>query len=154
MAIGSITSPQDAIVRYTGTWHRISAPALANLQFSGIAALAAGNVWASATLQVNYKKDYLVHLLNGRWSRITVPYRVVVGRITTDGHGGIWVSAQSLAGGTAWLLHRTVTGRWSRVSLGSTAFPAATTRIPGTAALWAAEMSGGKATIWGLGRVG
>ncbi len=87
----------------------VSTPALAKLQFNGIDALAAGNVWASATLQTNCKKDYLVHLGNGRWSR---------------------------------------------VSLGSNALPAGITRVPGTAALWAAGMSGGKATIWGLGRVG
>lgn len=153
-AIGSSTSPQDSIVRYTGAWHQISAPALAKLQFNGIDALAAGNVWASATLQVNYKKDYLVHLVNGRWSRIAVPYRVVVGRIAADGHGGVWIAAQAFTGGTSWLLHRTGTGRWSRVSLGSNALPAGITRVPGTAALWAAGMSGGKATIWGLGRVG
>lgn len=156
-AIGSASAPQDSIVHYTGTWRQVKASALAGLQFSGITAPAAGNVWAAATKPGTPNAGYVVHLRNGTWVRTKLPWSVNPIRIAGDGHGGIWLTA--FGGSAFWAIHRSATGGWTRVSLGSRATMIGLTQIPGTATLWGAgsaatSSSTGAAVVWAYGRVG
>ncbi len=156
-AIGSTSAPQDSIVHYTGTWRLVRSSALSRLQFSGITALAAGNVWAVATKPGTPNVAYAVHLRNGTWVRTRLPWAVNPIRVAADGHGGIWLTA--LGTHAAWAIHRSAAGRWSRVSVGSRAAMIGLTLIPGTASLWGAGSaatgpSSGASAIWAYGRVG
>ncbi len=154
--VGSVTSPQDAVVHYySGVWHVVRARALAGLQFNAIDAFTATNVWATATPQTNSTVGYLVHLVNGRWTRISIPWRdVVPARLAGDGHGGLWLVAQTFGTPQIWLLHRTSSGRWSRVSTGPDSFVFGIAQLPGTASLWASGQVRARASIWAYGRLG
>ncbi len=156
-AIGSTSAPQDSIVHYTGTWRLVRSSVLSGLQFSGIAALAAGDVWAVATKPGTPNVAFAVHLQNGTWVRTRLPWAVDPIRLAADGRGGIWLTA--LSRNAAWAIHRSAAGRWSRVSVGSGADMIGLTLIPGTASLWGAGSAAtgpgsGVSAIWAYGRVG
>jgi hypothetical protein len=153
-AIGSVSVGADSLFHYTGTWHQAKASALSGLHFSDILALSSTNVWAAASN--GGAKSYLIHTTRHGWSRISVPWSVDVGQLTTDGHGGFWLTAQSSTG-TGWVLHWSAAGSWRRTSLADSGGVFGITRIPGSTSLWATgtvdTKSGANATIWADGRV-
>ena len=155
-AVGGIKAGQDAIMHYSGgKWLHATGTALTGVQFHGIVALSKGNVWASAGLQSNPARAFLVHHTSAGWVRVHLPWAVEPGRLASDGHGGIWATASS--GKKTWLVHRTASGRWSRFALREGSFAAGLTRIPGTRSLWAtgslSQQAGSKAAIWAFGRI-
>lgn len=155
-AIGSLSAPEDSIFHYTGSWHQSTAHALSGLAFDDIQAVSPTNVWATASTPANPFKSYLVHLTRRGWSRIAVPWSVDVNQLTTDGHGGLWLTAQASAN-TGWVLHRSAAGRWSRTRLARAGDVFGIARIPSTTSLWVAgtvnTKAGADAAIWANGRV-
>ena len=156
-AIGSGTSPEDSIVHYTGTWRREKSAALSGLQFHGILALTKKNVWATATIQTNSFRPYVVHLADGKWVKAKIPWPVSPAfDLASDGRGGLWLTAVSTTTGY-WEIHRSASGRWSRTRIASAAM-FDVTLIPGTASLWGAgdvlSKTSASAAISAYGRVG
>lgn len=154
-AIGSISSPQDSIVHYLGTtWRQAHASALSGLQFSGITATGAGQVWAAASKPGTGSPNtaYVVRLRSGAWTRLRPPWRLDLIKIAGDGRGGAWMTA--IGTGSGWIVHLSAAGRWSRVRAGSAATMLGITRIPGTSSLWGAGSTSVAAAIWAFGRVG
>jgi hypothetical protein len=153
-AIGSVMVGGDSIFHYTGAWHQAKASALSGLHFTDIQALSATNVWATANNGA--AKWYLVHMTRRGWSRITVPGATDVFRLASDGHGGIWLTAQ-ISPSTAWVLHRSAAGHWIRTLLTSSGSASGIARIPGTTSMWATgsvrRKVGSNAAIWADGRV-
>jgi hypothetical protein len=158
-AIGGPSSPQSAIVHYTGTWKLVSDKVLSGLQFDGIQAFSATDVWASAVTNTSGVQSWLVHYNGHAWSKFKVPWTVSMGfgHIVADGHGGLWLSAFAVLalGNSYYEVHRTAAGGWSRVPVSAQLFGLA--RIPGTASVWGAGASYGKtngnAVIWAYGTI-
>jgi hypothetical protein len=155
-AIGSVSAGDDAIFHYTGSWRQATGHALSGLSFADIQALSPTNVWATASPPANPVKSYLVHLTRRGWSRIAVPWAVHVGQLTTDGHGGFWLTALTSAN-TGWVLHRSAAGHWSRTRLAKSGGALAIARVAGSTSIWAAgtvyTKTGADAAIWAYGRV-
>jgi hypothetical protein len=156
-AVGSnATSPANIITHYNGTtWAHVKASALSRLQFSGILALSSSDIWASATARDNGFKAYLVHLSSSGWTRISLPWRVSPGSIASDGHGGIWVTAQAQTSGS-WAVHVSATGHLSRTLVASSGSLFRLAQIPGTRSVLGAGLmpttpTGSDATIWAYG---
>ena len=156
-AIGASSAPQRTIVHYNGTrWLKVADPALSGLQFNGIVALSATNIWLSA---MKGSKPELVHYNGQQWQLITVPWSVSVGHLASDGQGGVWVTGDKLANNGAYALHYTSAGAWSRHLLGAQALVSSFALIPGTTSVWAAGFlpevaTGGDATVWAHGAAG
>ena len=155
--IGSVSAGEDSVFRYTGSWHQVTASALTGLQFHAILARATGNVWALANIATNAFRPYLAHLTGSGWSRIRVPYSVDPIDMSSDGAGGLWITALD-SSNAWWAIHRTASGRWSRGSLGKSARMFGLTLVPGTVSLWGAGsvglQAGSNATIWAHGPIG
>jgi hypothetical protein len=156
-AIGAVSAGEDSVFRYTGSWHQVTASALSGLQFHAILARSAGNVWALANIATNAFRPYLAHLTGSWWSRIKIPYSVDPTDLSSDGSGGLWMTAVDSAN-AGWVIHRSASGHWSRVSLGKSARMFGLALIPGTASLWGAgsvdQSAGSRAAIWADGRTG
>jgi len=156
-AVGASSAPQRTIVHYNGTrWHKVATPALSGLQFNGIVALSATNIWLSA---MKGSKPELVHYNGQEWQPITVPWSLSVGHLASDGRGGVWVTGDKLANNGAYALHYSGAGAWSRHLLGAQALVSSFALIPGTTSVWAAGFlpeatSGGDATVWAHGAAG
>jgi hypothetical protein len=162
--IGSADSPEDSLVHYNGTsWRRLSAPALRNAQFIGIAAISSTDVWAVGRGAGDASKAPGVAVnWNGKsWRKVSVPWRYQLGAVAGDGAGGIWVTASTFAApDVTWVLHRSKSGAWTRVRVGA-GEPAifSLTRVPGTTAVWgagtvAAKTAGSAAAVYAHGSVG
>lgn len=156
--IGSASAPADSIVHYNGTtWRRLTAKALAGLQFGDILAESPKNVWATATVASNGFTPWLVHHSSSGWRRIALPWSVHPIRIAPDGRGGLWMTAVSKSA-RSWIIHRSATGTWrrTRVLAGASATMVSPVLIPRTTSLWAFGLvnnsSGSSAAIWGHGR--
>lgn len=154
-AIGSASSPQDSIVHYTGTWHKVSATALSGLQFSAISAVSAHDVWAVGTLQTNGFRPRLVHMTSRGWTRMNLPWFVDPIDVAPDGSGGLWITASNNT--AMFAIHRSATGRWSRITIGPNSELIRIALIPGTTSLWGAgavkTTTGVNAAVWAHGRV-
>jgi len=152
-AIGSDgSSPQSAIVHYNGTaWQREKATALTGLQFDGILAISASNVWASAGLGL------LVHFNGSQWSKVTLPWSVPTYNLASDGQGGIFLTVLDNSR-HSWVAQRSAASAWTRTLIGSTpTYLRSLAHIPGTTSLWGAGwFAKGTATnagIWAYGTV-
>ena len=155
--IGSVSAGEDSIFHYTGSWHQSTGSALAGLQFHAILARAADNVWALANIATNAFRPYLAHLTSSGWGRIKIPFSLDPVDLSSDGRGGLWLTAVDSAN-AGWVVHRSASGQWSRVSLGKSARMFGLALVPGTASLWGAgsvnQPAGSKAAIWADGRTG
>jgi hypothetical protein len=156
-AVGSnATSPANIITHYNGTtWAHVKATALSSLQFSDILALSPSDIWASASAQGSAFKGVLVHRTSSGWTRISLPWQVSPESIASDGHGGLWVTAQDQTS-RPWAVHVSATGHLSRTLFSSSGTPFGLAQVPGTRSLWAAGLSpttptGANATIWAYG---
>jgi hypothetical protein len=152
-ATGGLTSPQSAIVHYTGSWTMVSAPALASLEFGVIKAFSAMNVWVSANPVGKPSRPLLVHYNGHTWTSFTLPWNVTLsGGIASDGQGGLWMSA--FAGSQRYEVHRTAQGAWSRTAVGAWLRLA---HVPGTRSLLGVgsviHRTGGNAVIWAYGTI-
>jgi hypothetical protein len=157
-AIGGIEVGQDAIMRYiAGHWRHVVAKPLAGLQFDGIVAQRNGQVWALAVIPSTPFKSYILHLVEGRWHSLRVPWQVQPGQLASDGRDGVWLSAVS--GDTVFAIHLTAAGRWTRTVVGSRGNSFfGLNLIAGTASLWGAgsmtPKTGLRAAVWAYGPVG
>jgi hypothetical protein len=94
------------------------------------------------------------------WRRVALdtPVASMLGPISADGHGGIWIEAQSTERTQAWLLHRSASGAWTRNTLRSASLVGDIARLPGTTSMWGVgayfNTGGGTAAIWAHGPVG
>jgi hypothetical protein len=118
----------------------VTSPVLAGLQFQGIHAFAARNVWASAVSVGGSAASWLVHYNGSTWSKVKLPWTMTLnwGPIVSDGQGGLWLAG--LVPGTStehfYVVHRTARGAWSRARVGAQIFGLA--NIPGTGSVWGA----------------
>jgi hypothetical protein len=157
-AIGSAQAPQDTVEHYAGgTWHLVSAPALAGGEFGAIDALSATNVWMAGVLPNG--RDSLFHYNGKSWSRVAPRWQVGIQRIIPDGQGGIWLAGFSGPPAVNWVLHRSSSGSWTRTRIGSGGTGiAGLALIPGGTAVWGAGGSATKgitdAAVYAYGRVG
>jgi hypothetical protein len=165
-AIGSTVNPQDAIVRYQGSgWKHVTSNALSGGQFNNILALSPTNVWVSG-VKAGTSKPLLVHLHGTTWAAVTVPFKLLLGAMTSDGHGGLWMTSGALPPtNKSWVVHLAVSSTgtlsWTRHQLtsGSGGDVFDITRIPGTSSLWAVgskpatATTGSSAAIWADGPI-
>ena len=152
-AITAGSAPQDTIAHYNGTsWHKVTSPALSGLQFNGILARSASDIWLSA---MNGTKPTLVHFNGHQWQRAAVPFTLSIGSLAADGQGGLWIAGDQVSTNHSYALHRTAAGAWSRTLLSTQALVGGFALIPGTTSAWAAgatpQGTGGDATIWAHG---
>jgi hypothetical protein len=164
-AIGSVgNNPQNAIVRYQGDgWKRVTSPALPRATFTRILALSPTNVWVSGT-KAGTNKPLLVHLHGTTWTAVTVPFKVDLDAMTSDGQGGLWMTAEALSPpDKIWAVHLAVSSTgaltWTRQLLDAGGgFAYDITLIPGTTSLWAVgskpATTGSNVAIWADGPIG
>jgi hypothetical protein len=151
-------SPQSAIVHYNGTtWQREQATALTGLQFNGILALSASNVWATAMNQTNNFVGSVVHFNGSTWSKVTLPWSLSTYNLASDGQGGIFLTTQDNSS-HSWVAHRSATGAWTRNLIGSAPTDLLSlAHIPSTTSLWGAgwfaKGTASNAGIWAYGTV-
>src|SRR5216683_6420496 len=64
-------------------------------------------------------RPVLIRWNGSTWRRVAldVPVATVLGSISADGHGGIWIEAQNTARTQPLLLHRSAAGVWTRNAL-------------------------------------
>ncbi len=156
-AIGSVSAPDDSIVHYyRGTWRTLTAKALSGLQFTDILAESGSDVWAAATSATNSFKPLLLNYNGSTWTRFPLPWPVGPMKITSDGHGGSWLTAIGRSG-QSWIIHRTASGGWARTQITSGSM-VAPLRVPGTTSVWGfglapvAGTTGSAAAVWGHGK--
>ncbi|MGO8885692.1 MAG: hypothetical protein ACLPUO_20530 [Streptosporangiaceae bacterium] len=155
---GNASGPQDVIAHYNGAaWRTLTSPVLQGVQFSYLAALSRGSVWATgSTYRMHRTTPWLGHLTGHRWSRVRVPWRVDPGALSPDGRGGLWIAAQDIRGSQAWALHLSRSGQWSRLPLSRTGLVPGLALIPGTTSLFASGVlptrTGADAAIWAYGQ--
>jgi hypothetical protein len=160
-AFGASTTAPNAIVEhYNGhSWKQQKAAALDNLQLTSVLAESADSVWVAATIHTdNTNVPWLAHWNGKKWARYKVPYPVLTAGLTSDGSGGVWVTAQAASGSNCYAVHRSEAGKWRRYLVTSTGFAVAIARIPDLTSLWTAgrtsSASGASAGIWAYGHVG
>ena len=128
-AVGTLTGPGDvwAAAHWDGnSWRalrfpRLHLPPSAEIANAAIVGFSAHDAWIDIGLDSRGVAPYpgiIVLHWNGRaWSRLPVPYRtLVVGDISRDGRGGIWIYATgpaTPAGPPVYLYHYR-NGQWSR----------------------------------------
>jgi hypothetical protein len=159
-AIGGIGGSRNAVEHYDGlNWAQVTGKALRGMRFNAVLALTPDSVWvAGRARQHGRLKPKLAHFNGRQWVLIAVPGRAIPSQISSDGHGGIWVAANSAAG--SWMRHRSQHGRWRSTKIGTG--PAnqinAIAHIPGTTSLWAGGRTeagtGTNAAIYSHGRIG
>jgi len=152
-AIAAGSAPQDTIAHYNGTgWQKVTSPALSGLQFNGILARSASDIWLSA---MNGTKPILVHFNGHQWQRAAVPFTLSIGSLAADGQGGLWIAGDQVSNNHSYALHRTAAGAWSRTLLSTQALVGGFALVPGTTSAWAAgatpQGTGSDATIWAHG---
>jgi hypothetical protein len=119
-AVGSgASSPDTRIVHYiNGAWHKVSSTALEHTTFLDVLALSAGDVWVDGTPDSGPLPARLDQFNGTTWTQVTVPWKVTAYSITSDGAGGIWLTALPAGSSSTWLLlHRTKAGTWSKTAL-------------------------------------
>jgi len=134
-----------------------------------ILALSPKNVWVYSALQgfvahagwISLPGVVLTHWNGKTWSRVAVPYQTQQnGYISSDGHGGVWLSAATKTG-QEYLYHDNA-GKWTRTVVptesGYQADVDALATIPGTTSVWAvgelqsiSNNQDGRAVIWKYG---
>ena len=119
-AIGSTgNNPQNAIVRYQGNgWKRVTSAALSGATFTRILALSPTDVWVSGN-KAGTSKPLLVHLNGTTWTTVTVPFKLDLDAMASDGQGGLWMTAEALSPpNTIWAVHLAVSSTgaltWTR----------------------------------------
>ncbi len=158
-AIGGIGGSRNAVEHYDGAgWSQVAAKALRRMRFTAVLALTPGSVWvAGRARQHGRLRPKLAHFSGRHWVRIAVPGRAIPSRISSDGHGGLWVVTNSAKG--SWVRHRSLHGRWRSTRIGTS--PAtqisAIAHIAGTSSLWAGGRKkagiGTNAAIYAHGKV-
>lgn len=127
--VGTLTGPGNvwATAHWNGSsWRTLRFPRLhlprnAEISNAAIEGFSAHDAWVDIGLDYRGVAPYpgiVVLHWNGRaWSRVPVPYRtLVVGDISRDGRGGIWIYATgpATATGTPVYLYHYRNGQWSR----------------------------------------
>jgi hypothetical protein len=51
-----------------------------------------------------------VHFNGKTWQRLSVPGKLFAGRVTGDGRGGLWLTADNVGTTQGYLLHRSAAG--------------------------------------------
>jgi len=130
-------------------WDAVALPKAArpgsSTQFvAGLTALSSKDVWLTWDIQDGQSAAttaYLLHWNGTTWKRVRAGSRAsMVGWMTGDGHGGLWL-AVNVPARNRWYLYHRAGGRWSKYPLPgtSTATPLdirGITSIPGTSSVW------------------
>ena len=159
-AIGGIRGSRNAVEHYDGTnWARVTGKALTGMRFTTVLALTPDSVWVTGRLrQKGRMRPKLAHFSGKHWIRIAVPGRAIPSKISSDGHGGIWVVTNSAKG--SWVRHRSQRGRWrsTKIGTGPATEISAIALIPGTTSLWGGGHTragtGTNAAIYSHGKIG
>jgi len=134
--IGSLNSPQDSLVRYNGShWRRLTAAPLKNTQFNGIAAISRTSVWAVGVAAGGLAPGRALHWNGTSWKQVSIPWQMELRRIVPDGHGGLWITADSgspVSGLVQWILHRSTSGTWTRARIGKPTRLSGLALVPGS----------------------
>ena len=159
--IGGYHPAYAQVDHYNGTtWRAVPFPAsLGNPRY--ILAASRHQVWLAGE---NYSASGAYPVLgrwNGKtWHRVALraPAASVLGPISADGHGGIWVQAQDTKRTRTLLLHRSASGAWTTDTLRPASLVEDLALVPGTTSMWGAgayfTTGAGTAAIWAHGAVG
>jgi hypothetical protein len=150
-------------MRWNGrSWSTMSLPKLSPVQgyswyAAAVAALSTSDVWVSEVVSGPRNGNpgpsgtTLLHWNGKKWSKVSGDASVRAFGTVPDGHGGLWLTAESADDTTSDLVHYG-NGRWTSHPAASE--PGNTTqvgpldRIPGTASVWAAgQLSSGPGVI-------
>jgi len=140
-AIGNAGGTNNALLHFNGTeWRRVRPPALAGFRYSHVLALSPFDVWAAGSVAGVPK---LGHLNARGWAALSMPGTTAATGMCRDGHGGLWVIANS-GKAPSLVRRRAAGGTWTRAVVSAKAANEilACALIRGTASAWGA----GKAT--------
>jgi hypothetical protein len=127
--VGTLTGPGNvwAAAHWNGSsWRTLRFPQLhlpsaAEIANAAIEGFSAHDAWIDIGLDnrgvAPYPGIIILHWNGRAWSRVPIPYRtLVVGDISRDGRGGIWIYAtvSATATGTPVYLYHYRNGQWSR----------------------------------------
>ncbi|HEX9035053.1 MAG TPA: hypothetical protein VF834_24695 [Streptosporangiaceae bacterium] len=134
------------------TWRSVPLPKLSlsageYLTFMGAVAVSSSDVWATAVAAPGPLTSVLLHWNGTAWHRIVVPSTDDLYKITTDGHGGVWILGYNRSASTYTFLHDSA-GKWTMYPIPtngiSTPYPSSIifniytiAHIPGTTSVWA-----------------
>jgi hypothetical protein len=148
-AIGGIAGSMNALFQLSsGTWRHVAPGPLAGFRYSDILAMAPANVWVAGSVSGIPK---LAHFNGSGWTRLAMPGSVAATGICRNGHGGLWVVANSGTGPSI-LRERSAAGHWSTAPVSSSSVNEvlACALVPGSQATWgagkAAGLPGGRGT--------
>jgi len=160
-AIGGRSVMNGGLLRYDGrSWRAARAPALVGFSSEAIVALARHDVWVAGGKSVSGKFTHeLLHWNGTTWHAEPLPSRTIIGQITSDGHGGLWLIAHDYSADKTWMMHRSAAGRWTRTFLpGGPQSIVDVAKLPGTTSLLGAGLvtsaTNTTAVIWAFGKVG
>ena len=86
-----------------------------NAMFNGVLAVSKTDVWVAGEASSAKTSPVLAQFNGTAWASVTVPWKVQLDRITSDGAGGLWFTANpAKSPGTTWLLHRSASGKWTK----------------------------------------
>ena len=154
-------APEDQLEHFNGhTWTAVHNSALTNLQFNGIAALSAANIWGIAPLESGSStKTYLLHYSN-HWSKVALPSGLVIGSsVSSDGHGGLWMTAATDTSTTPhwYALHSAPGNKWTKYAINGWVGGFTPVLIPGTTSAvlggFVTAKTGGSAVVWAYGSI-
>lgn len=159
----------ETLARWNGrNWTKIRVGALPKpakghpVWLSLLEARSAREIWVVAERHSGEESavTYLLRWNGRRWKRERIPLPSVhssANVITSDGRGGLWVTASSkglvqVEGGQGrpLLYHRLPSGKWKLVKTGKNLWDVA--RVPGTTSLWAIGISGMTQAIFTYGK--
>jgi len=135
--IGNAGGAANALLNFNGTrWRRVRPPALAGFRYTHVLALSPADVWVGGSVGGTPK---LGHFDGRDWSALPMPGMTAATGLCNDGHGGLWVIANS-GKAPSLVRHRAADGKWTRavVSTGAADEILACALVPGTQRTWGA----------------
>jgi hypothetical protein len=137
--IGGTDGSNRTLLHYDGSsWRRVRPAALAGFRYTQVLALGRKNVWLAGSVGGSPR---LAHFNGRAWSSLPMPGSMAATGICRDGHGGIFVVANS-GHGTSIVRDRSATGAWRTTSV---------SRSPANEVL-ACALDGQSGAVWGAGK--
>jgi hypothetical protein len=154
-----------ALLRYNGrAWRPVGVPA--GDEIETVLALSDHDVWAvGQNVNVSTAPAVVLHWNGRHWEslRSDVAGRAIMRYISSDGSGGVWMTAQAppsatLPSGAVYLIHRSASGAYTRTTLRDGQYIDSLALRPRTRTVWATgqyvSAPGATAQVWASGKVG
>lgn len=150
----------NALLRYNGkSWRPVRIPA--GDEIETVLALSGHDVWAvGRNVNLSTSPAVVLHWNGKLWRslRSDVPGAAIMRYVSSDGRGGVWMTAQALPSGPVYLIHRSASGAYTRTTLRSGQYIDSLALRPGTRTVWATGQyvsePDATAQVWASGPIG